>query len=69
LPQSRIIYKLLQEAVLIPVFLKQSKLNKYIYKDLSGKPLLFHGAFCKINVPLVPLFHQDSVNENILLVA
>jgi hypothetical protein len=52
-------------AILIFLFLKGEKLNKYTYKGPSNKSLLSHEAFCKIDTPFIPVISSQKCHWKI----
>ena len=52
---SQIMYRHLQVAILIYIFLEVEKQNKYIYKGSSNKSMFFYKTFCKIHTTYIPV--------------
>jgi len=59
------IYRGLQVAVFVFIFLKVAKVNKYIYHDPSDRSLFFHKVVYKIHTPFKSVISLKTLPKNI----
>jgi len=58
-------YRCLQVAIHISIFLEVAKQNKYTYKGSSNKSLFFHKTFCQSHTTCIPVISSHECTTEI----